>query len=134
MKAHPNYIIVDDDPTNNMICTMTIKHTLGGVNTKVFTIPEEGLSFIKNNFNCDSDPTILLLDLDMPGMSGWQFLAVYETFNLDVKAHINIFLLSSSINGRDWKRAKKNSSVAGFLVKPMCQETILSIDQRKFRS
>jgi CheY-like chemotaxis protein len=132
MKNHLNYIIVDDDPTNNMICNLTLRNTLGTVATKTFTDPEEGLQYIRNNFDKDSGKTVLFLDLNMPTISGWQFLEKYDNFSEEVKMQINIYLLSSSIDMRDWERSKKNKYVKGFLVKPMYAETILSIDNKNF--
>jgi response regulator RpfG family c-di-GMP phosphodiesterase len=134
MKNHLNYIIVDDDPTNNMICNMTLRNALGTVATKTFTDPEEGLQYIRNNFDRNSGKTVLFLDLNMPTISGWQFLEKYDSFSEEVKLQINIYLLSSSIDRRDWERSKKNKYVKGFLVKPMYRETILSIDEKKFNS
>ena len=132
MKNHLNYIIVDDDPINNLICNMTLRKALGTVEAKTFTEPEEGLEYIKNNFNINSDHTILFLDLNMPVLTGWQFLEQYENFSEEVKMQINIYLLSSSIDKRDWDKSKKNKYVKGFLVKPMYPETILSIDAKEF--
>jgi two-component SAPR family response regulator len=132
MKNHLSYIIVDDDPTNNMICNMSLKNALGAVEAKIFTEPEEGLLYIKNNFNINSDQTILFLDLNMPTLTGWQFLERYDDFSDEVKKQINIYLLSSSIDKRDWDKSKKNKYVKGFLVKPMYPETILSIDAKEF--
>jgi len=132
MSTHLNYIIVDDDPTNNMICKMSLKNTLGPVDTKVFTEPEEGLLFIKNNINVNSEHTILFLDLNMPTLTGWQFLEEYENFPDAVKMQIDIYLLSSSIDKRDWDKAKEHKYVKGFLVKPMYRETILSIVEKEF--
>src|SRR6266702_4026755 len=116
MKHHLNYIIVDDDPINNMICNMTLRKALGAVEAKTFTEPEEGLEYIKNNFNINSDHTILFLDLNTPVLTGWQFLDEYENFSEEVKMQINIYLLSSSIDKRDWEKSKKNKYVKGFLV------------------
>jgi len=132
MKNHLNYIIVDDDPTNNMICSMTLRKALGKVEAKTFTEPEEGLEYIKNNFNINSNHTILFLDLNMPTLTGWQFLEQYEDFSEEVKMQINIYLVSSSIDQRDWAKSRKNKYIKGFLVKPMYPETILSIDTLNF--
>lgn len=111
---------------------MSLKNALGTVEAKIFTEPEKGLLYIKNNFNINSDPTILFLDLNMPTLTGWQFLERYEDFNEEVKKQINIYLVSSSIDKRDWDKSKKNKYVKGFLVKPMYPETILSIDAKEF--
>jgi response regulator RpfG family c-di-GMP phosphodiesterase len=132
MKNHLNYIIVDDDPTNNMIYNMLLENTLGNVKSKIFTEPEEGLLYIRNNFNIHSKKTILFLDLNMPTLTGWQFLEQYENFSEEVKMKINIYLVSSSIDKRDWDKSKKNKCVQGFLIKPIYPETILSIEAKKF--
>lgn len=131
MSNSLKYIIVDDDPFNNMICNMTLKKTFGEVDTKIFTLPEEGLLFIKNNFGINSDHTVLFLDINMPTLTGWDFLDEYEKFSENVKGPISIYLLSSSIDKRDWEKAKENKYVKGFLVKPMYRETIISIAEKE---
>ena len=132
MNTILKYIIVDDDPFNNMICRMTLQKALGEVDTRIFTLPEEGLLFIKNNFDVNSEHTVLLLDLNMPTLTGWDFLDQYEKFGENVKGPISIYLLSSSINRLDWDKAKENKNVKGFLVKPMYRETIISMAQKEF--
>ena len=132
MNTSLKYIIVDDDPFNNMICYMTLKKTLGEVDTKIFTLPEEGLLFIQNNFDANSEHTVLFLDLNMPTLTGWDFLEEYEKFSENIKGPISIYLLSSSIDRRDWDKAKENKYVKGFLVKPMYRETIISIAEKEF--
>jgi CheY-like chemotaxis protein len=132
MSADLKYIIVDDDPFNNMICTLMIKRTLHEAGIKSFTLPEEGLLFIKNNYNLNSDHTILFLDINMPSLSGWQFLERYEKFSENVKMQINIYLHSSSVNQLDREKAKANKNVKGFISKPLNSEAILSISKKEF--
>ena len=71
MNNDLKYIIVDDDPFNNMICTMNIEDALGDVDIKSFTHPEEGLLSIQNNHIIS--PTILFLDLNMPTLPAGNF-------------------------------------------------------------
>jgi len=68
----------------------------------------------------------------MPTLTGWDFLDEYEKFGENIKRPISIYLLSSSIDRRDWDKAKENKNVKGFLVKPMYRETILSIVEKEF--
>jgi len=78
MSTDLTYIIVDDDPFNNMLCRMIIEDALGEAEIKEFTSPEAGLLFIKETVK---SPTILFLDINMPTMTGWEFLERYELFN-----------------------------------------------------
>ncbi len=132
MSTDLNYIIVDDDPFNNMICRMIIKRTLGEVDTETFTIPEEGLAFIQNKYTAVSNHTILFLDINMPSLTGWQFLERYEKFSDKVKMQINVYLHSSSVNQLDREKAKANKNVKGFISKPLNSEAILFIAEKEF--
>ena len=50
MSTIRKYIIVDDDPFNNIICKMQMEIALGEVDIKTFEVPEEGLEFIQNEY------------------------------------------------------------------------------------
>jgi response regulator RpfG family c-di-GMP phosphodiesterase len=131
MSANLKYIIVDDDPFNNKIYSMVIKKALGEVDIKTFTMPEEGLEFIENKYV--KSPTILFLDINMPTLTGWEFLEQYEKFSEEVKMQINIYILSSSVDRRDMNKANANKYVKGFISKPLDFETIVSISEQEFQ-
>jgi two-component SAPR family response regulator len=121
------YIIVDDDSINNIICSMTIKRTLGEVNTKTFSVPEEGLAFIQNEYIKNLQPTILFLDINMPTLTGWEFMEQFEKFSAEIKNQITIYILSSSVDQRDKDKANANTYIKGFISKPLTREMILSV-------
>jgi len=122
------FILVDDDDLTNLIHDMTLKDALGEkVLVETFVKPEEALEFIQNTYTENSDPTILFLDINMPGINGWEFLERYEKFSPAVKSRINIYILSSSVDPRDVRRAEENKNVLGFLSKPLSAENISSI-------
>ena len=127
MKPIRSYIIVDDDPFNNKICAMVIKRTLGDVKINTFSVPEEGLEFIENEYVQNSEPVIVFLDLNMPTLSGWEFMERYEKFNKEIKKHIRIYILSSSVDQRDKDKANTTPDIKGFISKPLISEKILSL-------
>jgi len=127
MSTTRNYIIVDDDPINNIICKMQLEIALGAINIKTFELPEEGLEFIEKEFVKSPVPTILFLDINMPSISGWEFIDQYEKFIEDVKTQIAIYILSSSVDPRDKDKATANKYIKGFLSKPLDKAIILSI-------
>jgi len=128
MNKNLKFIMVDDDEFNNLIYSMVIEDALGNVDTQSFTEPEEGLAYIQKV----QDPTILFLDINMPTLTGWEFLEQYEKFSEEVKAQIKIFILSSSVDFRDKDRAAANKYVSGFLSKPLESETVISIVNEEF--
>lgn len=131
MSTDLKYVIVDDDPFNNMICRMIIEDALGEVEINEFTKPEEGLLFIQENIK---SPAILFLDINMPTLTGWEFLEQYEKFSEEVKMQISIYMLSSSLDRRDKDKAKANKYVKGFISKPLAIETVISIARGEFQA
>ncbi|HTD41735.1 MAG TPA: response regulator [Mucilaginibacter sp.] len=131
MSTELKYIIVDDDPFNNTICRMIIEDALGEVEIEEFTKPEEGLLFIQENIK---GPSILFLDINMPTLTGWEFLEQYEKFSEEVKMHVSIYILSSSLDWRDKDKANANKYVKGFISKPLEFETVISIAKGEFQA
>jgi CheY-like chemotaxis protein len=126
MKAPKRFIIVDDDPINNMICTEVIKHGLGYVDTTAFEIPVQGLEYIEREYSNEEAiiPTVLLLDINMPIISGWQFLERFNNFKQHMKDSITIYILSPSISEKDIEQAETNSLVNGYLQKPFSSHSL----------
>jgi len=69
-------------------------------------------------------PEIILLDLNMPVMGGWEFLELFSTQYPHFVERIKIFVLSSSINPEDRIRASKEPLVQAFLYKPLNEKDI----------
>jgi two-component SAPR family response regulator len=127
MKTIRSFIIIDDDLFNNKICSMMITRTLGEVDIKTFSVPEEGLAFIESEYNKDSEPTILFLDLNMPTLTGWEFMEHYEKFSDEIKQKISIYIVSSSVDQHDKDKANSTPYIKGFISKPLLSDKILSI-------
>lgn len=120
MKGEPRYMVVDDDPTNNMICRFTIKRFDKRADIKIFEVPEKALAFIKEDYGKASEavPTVLFLDVNMPTMTGWEFLDVFTQFEESLKEQFTIYILSSST--QDFKKqANIYTCLQGFLSKPL---------------
>lgn len=120
MKKNQRYMVVDDDATNNMICKFTIKRFDKEADIKVFSIPEAALAAIKEEYStsCEAQPTLLLLDINMPTMTGWEFLDVFMQFDKSVKDQFIIYILSSSIEDFT-EEAEYYSFIQGFFSKPL---------------
>jgi CheY-like chemotaxis protein len=71
--------------------------------------------------------SIILLDLNMPIMSGWEFLERFEELDEIIKKQVKIYILSSSVDPRDKERAGKNKDVEDYIVKPLTKEIVLEI-------
>jgi CheY-like chemotaxis protein len=61
---------------------------------------------------------LILLDINMPGMNGFEFLEAYEALTADQKAQA-VVMLTSSPDPREQQRALSFASVRGFVTKPL---------------
>lgn len=123
-----HFILIDDDSVHNMLCSLTIRRTLGDVKIHEFTLPEEGFDFFRSiDPNIHSDHYILLLDINMPIMTGWEFLQEFEKLEKEIKEKVTIYILSSSIDNKDIFQAEINNYVTDFILKPLDKNMINQI-------
>ena len=73
------------------------------------------------------EPEILLLDLSMPIMDGWEFLEEYILLSPKLDRKITIYIISSSISPYDIDKAKSISIVTDFIIKPISKEKLIEI-------
>ena len=115
-----NIIIIDNDPTNNYMCALMIKSILKETKIISYTSPLLAFASISSS-PIDPDTTILLLlDLSLPEMNGWQFLEKIESEKIECR----VFILTSSADPVDKEIAGKHTIVEGFFSKPLTAEHI----------
>ncbi len=115
------FLIVDDDPVNNFLSKLELKKSLGEVDVLAFESPAVALIYIETEFEQQQakEKITLLLDLNMPVISGWEFLDKFESFPETIKNQFDIYIVSSSIDPVDIERAKANPLVIDFVEKPL---------------
>jgi CheY-like chemotaxis protein len=72
-------------------------------------------------------PDLILLDLDMPVMDGWEFLDAFS--KLPIAKQVCVFILTSSIHPIDREKAKNYSQVKGFFSKPLDANSVAWMQQ-----
>lgn len=115
------FLIIDDDPFSNALSKIVLRKLLGEVEIKDFVSPELALEYIITDYTNTNleEKTTLFLDINMPTMTGWEFLDTFQTFTESVKNQFNIYMLSSSIDPADIERARLNPLVIDFIEKPL---------------
>lgn len=128
MTALKQLTLVDDDDVFVFLTTRLLdKYKLVDL-IKIFDNGYDALVFIKENLgNIEALPDIILLDLSMPIMDGWQFLDEYVKINSKIGKKITIFICSSSISPDDVSRAKSINAVSDFIIKPMTKEKLIEM-------
>ena len=128
-KDNKTILLIDDDALNNLLSNMAIKLISNEVQVIDFTFPEKALEFIRSNniHNSDNAEVIVFLDLNMPKISGWDFLEVFDTLEEKLKKQYTIYILSSSIDPGDIERANENIYVKDFIEKPLNTQVLQDI-------
>lgn len=122
-------LLIDDDSMCNSISKILLKKKFQLNSPDEFEIisfnkPVEGLEFLKVSLQHHKFQKILiLLDINMPLMSGWEFLVEYEHLFKD-QTDIKIYILTSSVSRADIDKAKENSNVEDLISKPLTTEII----------
>lgn len=127
MAAALRFLIIDDDKMNNFICNVTIKNCFRDAIVTSFEQPVEALGYIRDTFARNPLPTVLLLDLNMPVLSGWDVLDELEKCDYSILNQLRIYILSSSVDQRDIERAKNNPHVVEFISKPLKKEKLMEL-------
>lgn len=129
ITATKRFLLVDDDPVANILSKMILKRIFGEVHVDDFLVPEKALEYIENNFEEEeeSEKTILLLDINMPTLSGWDFLEIFDRLDDKIKNQFNVYMLSSSIDLVDINHSKLNSLVVDYIEKPLDKTTLINM-------
>ncbi len=122
------FIVIDDDHINNYLCDRIVRQASLGATVRTFTNPEEGLEHLLSAYgNIGSNDAILFLDINMPQLDGWDVLDRINELPFLVKQHIQIHMLSSSIDERDVQKANDHPLVSSMIYKPLSIEKVQAI-------
>jgi len=97
--------LVDDDPIQNMLTSQLIEMNNKNTKYKVYSNGKEVIEGLESGI----EPKVILLDINMPIMDGWEFLNLYNLY----QNKASVFMLTSSTNETDLAKAKKYECVRG---------------------
>ena len=121
------FIIIDNDPVNNLLCGLAIKDAVVDADILDFTNPLKAFEYISEDKESKNRMNILLLDINLPIWSGWDFVDYFEKLDEKIKKHFKIYMLSSSIDNNDKQRAVENKNVVDYIEKPLTEQKVFSL-------
>ncbi|MHA4894422.1 response regulator [Pedobacter sp. PWIIR3] len=121
-----NLLVIDDDEINIFIIKKIVAKT--GYNVEM-TSKNNGQLAIDYLAQVSEDktrfPHLMLIDINMPVLNGWEFLEAYEKLSPEIKS--DMYMLSSSVYENDIEKAKTYKSIKGFISKPLSIERLTEL-------
>lgn len=116
-------VVIDDDAVVLFLHKLLIKRSSFTTDVKDFLDAGEGLDYVTRR---SRDTNILVfLDINMPGINGWDFLTRLE--QLPTRDKVFVVMVTSSINWSDRNKARKHSCVVDYREKPLSRQACEAI-------
>lgn len=117
-------LLIDDDAVTNMIHKKAIEKAHCAKQIQVVSSAEEALLYLTRDGKYEDvelypAPNLIFLDINMPGLSGWDFLEEFKNLSEDIRQTLIIVMLSTSMNPDDAEKARTIKEVSGFKNKPL---------------
>jgi two-component system, CitB family, response regulator MalR len=126
-----NVMLVEDDDVTMMLCKINIRKTNFAQNLVCCENGLEAINYLKLESekleNERNIPDLILLDINMPVMNGWDFLEEFQKNLSSYFARTSIKILTSSIDPRDIEKSKSFPTVNEFISKPLNRDILISL-------
>lgn len=121
--------IIDDDPIYQFLMNKIVLLTKIDIDIISFSNGREAIDNFQASIQENKKlPNIILLDIEMPHMDGWDFMNHIELLMTKHSlSNIKIYIVSSSISHEDVEKAELNKNVLGYYSKPIKSEDIAEI-------
>lgn len=128
MKQIDTLYVIDDDDIYQFITKKLLEETGLVEEIKIFSNGKEALTLLEKAVVTKNQiPSIILMDLTMPVMDGWEFLEHFQLIPSTIAQTICVYVVSSSVDPKDLERARSFTEVTDYLVKPLSKQKLTQL-------
>ena len=120
-------LLVDDSEPDRLFASIVLGRSGRPLEVREFESAADALAELAT---APQPPTIILLDINMPGMDGFDFLRAFEQLPEERRRGTSVVMLSSSPLDSDRDRALSHASVKDYMVKPLSVQQARSLADR----
>lgn len=129
------YLLIDDDDIFNFLNKKVLEKSGHAPDITVRTSAKEGLDYLSGIMNSEKKwPQVILLDIRMPGMDGFEFLEVFKNLDEKFLKQVKVFMLTSSIDDRDKRKSEIFPFVYGYYSKPLSPSILHNMEELPLRN
>lgn len=133
MPSLSKVLLVDDDDTVNFYNQYIFSQSGLTAAIEIKENGSEAITYIQNCIQLDQHvPELILLDINMPVMNGFEFLDRFEIFNYHQSLNVKIVLLTTSDHPYDHQQAGKYSSISRYMTKSLTKEKLIGLVDELF--
>lgn len=126
MQQIKSVLLVDDDPASNFLAQLLLRKLDMNVHVSVTANGKEALDYLREQRGKRNFPDLILLDINMPIMDGFEFMDHF--LQLPLNQQPRVVMLSSSVSPKDAQRAV-DYRVEDFINKPLTKEKLALLMQ-----
>ena len=132
MKQKINCVLlIDDDEPINYLHELIIEQTGCVENIIAEENAKHALGHIKN-VEMGEQCSVIFLDINMPGMNGWEFLEEYKKLDKNLRERTKLIMLTTSLDPDDREKAKTIPEVTEYRSKPLTKGMLEEICENYF--
>lgn len=135
-KIHlSNILLVDDDRATNFLNKRLLDKLDITDSINIARNGVEAMDYLRRAMEGQRDfpvPDLILLDLNMPLLNGWEFLEHYSSLPQGFRDAIKVLMLTTSLRQDDIERAAGSRVVSGFLHKPLTPQDVMRVLEENF--
>ncbi|MDO7846508.1 response regulator [Hymenobacter sp. M29] len=128
-------VLVDDNETTSFLNNRLLGRLAVAEHVSTFSRADEAFEQLWGSAEGGSAvpaPDLVFVDLKMPGVSGFEFLELYNALPQPVQAKTVMAVLTTSMHGADTARVAKYPNVE-YLTKPLTEEKMLKLLEKRFQ-
>lgn len=126
-------LLIDDNEADNFYHKMVIEDENMANEVVIMNSGQKALDYLSTTDEGEyPSPDLILLDINMPGMDGWEFLEHYDRLEEEMQAHVIVVMLTTSHDPNDLQRATSRPGVVGLKNKPLTPEMLREILENYF--